>query len=163
MKEAEYYEPVKQRMEELFKNRGKDVHLSITATGNFSPTLKAKIPQNREIIFSFLKGKGQCPDITGFVQEQHTSDFIVVEIKKKIKLDDVYQAMKYKDLLNAKYAFLVSIAPIPEEIKRLCKLSLVLHHPSIYRFFVLAQFDENTKDFLEWFEENPFEKDFYWR
>ena len=163
MKEEDYYRPIKEKMEELFKSKVSNFYFEITANGSFSQKIKQKIPQNREIIFSFLKGRGQSPDITGFVQGQYSSDFMIIEIKKEIKLDDIYQTMKYRDLFDSKFTFLVSIKPIPEEIRRLCKIAFILLNRSIYQFFALAQFDVENNKFVEWFEENPFEKDIYWR
>jgi len=164
--EKKYYKIIKKKFEDLFKEKFEDIYFEITASGNFSPKLKSKIPQNRDIIFSFLKGKGKSsPDITGYVQKQYSSDFVIIEIKKEeIKLDDIYQTKKYKDLFDSRFTFLVSLKPIPEEIKRLCKIACnILHTLSIYQSFVLIQFDEKSNKFVEWFEENIFEKDYIWK
>jgi hypothetical protein len=92
---------------------------------------------------------------------------IVVEVKKdKIELDDVYQLKKYSDLFDARFSFLVSLKPIPAEIKQLCQVTFLLAKlkgGSIYRAFALAQFDANSKEFVEWFEENPFAEPTYWK
>jgi len=161
--EREYYNPVKGKLEDLFRTRCDDFYLEITADKKFSNKIKAEVRQGREIIFLFLKEAS--PDITGFVKGKYSSDFIVAEVKKeKIILDDVYQATKYRDLFDSKYTFLVSLEPIPEEIKRLHKaVSTLLHHPSIYHTFTLVHFDEKTNEFVEWYPENPFDKDLYWR
>lgn len=55
MAEADFYQPIKERLEELFRNRGRQPYLEITATKGLSEKLKQKIPQNREIVFVFLK------------------------------------------------------------------------------------------------------------
>ena len=163
-KEREYYERIKTELEELLKKRvGDKVYLEITASKVFSNRLKAAIPDHRDIIYLFLKEAS--PDLTGFIEQQYSRDFIVVEIKRdKIKLDYVYQTRKYQDLFDSKFAFLISLQPIPEEIKRLHKTAYrLLQSPSIYHTFVLAHFDEKTGSFAEWYPENPFDEDLYWR
>lgn len=154
--EEQYYEIIKEKLGELFKERGVSVYLEITSRGVFSDRLKSRIPSGRDIIFLFLKKA--APDITGFIEGSSLSRFIVVEVKKeKIELDDIYQLRKYADLFDARFAFLVSLKPIPEEIKRLSKtVYTLLAGSSIYDAFVLAQFDEHNKQFVEWFKENPF-------
>lgn len=163
-KEREYYEAIKAKLEELFQKRAGDkVYLEITASKIFSDKLKAAIPDHRNIIYVFLKEAS--PDLTGFVEQQYSRDFIVAEIKRdKIKLDYVYQTRKYHDLFDSKFTFLISLQPIPEEIKRLHKTAYgLLQRPSIYHAFVLAYFDEKTGSFVEWYPENPFDEDLLWR
>lgn len=163
--EEKYYEIIKSRMEEILKSMlpDKSIHLEVTATGGFSEELKQILPNHREIIFSFLTKR---PDITGFVKENFSRDFLIVEIKQKITIDNIYQTKMYKELFDARYTFLISLQPIPEEIKRLCKnIYNILHsaQDSIYVFFVLGHFDSEKKNFVDWYEENPFEKETYWK
>lgn len=163
-KEESYYGVVKEKLGELFKEKGVRTHLEITANGRFSNKLKSKIPSGREIIFSFLKKK-LAPDVTGFIEAGILPGFVVVEVKSnKIGLDDLYQVKKYADLFDAKFAFLVSLKPIPEEIRRLSKVVYtLLTRPSIYQSFTIAQFDEYSGKFVEWFEKNPFSESIYWK
>jgi len=164
MEEKHYYSIIMQRFEELFESKGCKVYLEVTAEG-FSNKLKEQIPDHKHIIFSFLGTKGARPDITGFIEDKYLKDFIVVEVKdEKIKLDHIYQLRKYTDLFNAKFAFLVSTEEIPAEIKALTKVIL----PLLWRDYplpklTLVHFDKNTNEFVQWFEENPFEKETYWR
>ena len=164
-KEEEYYGPVKEKLSELFKEKGVSIHLEITSKGTFSNKLKSKIPSGREIIFSFLKKA--APDITGFVEgiSAYLPSFVVVEVKKnKIKLDDIYQLKKYAELFDARFAFLVSLKPIPEEIKRLSRtIYTLLASQSIYHAFTLTQFNKESREFVEWFEKNPFSESIYWK
>jgi len=163
-KEEIYYPLIKDKLSELFNKKGAIINLEITANGIFSNNLKSKIPSNHEIIFLFLKKA--APDITGYVEKVALPGFIVVEIKKdKIELDDIYQLAKYADLFDAKFAFLISLKIIPEEIKRLLKsLSLLSKlKGSIYKAFTLAQFDTHSNEFTDWFEENPFLESIYWK
>jgi len=161
--EKEYYGVIKEKLTELFRGKGVDVYLEITANGVFSNRIKSKIPHGREIIFSFLRKL--APDITGFVERGVLPEFVVVEVKRnEIALEDIYQLRKYADLFDAKFSFLVSLKPIPEEIKRLSKaIYAILARPSIYHVFVLTYFDGKSGEFVEWFEENPFTKSIYWR
>ncbi len=165
MSESEYYVLIKQKIKELLSKKidDKDIYLEITSTKGLSEKLKKAIPSEKNIIFTFLTKK---PDITGIIKKPHFLDFIVVEIKEKIKLEDIYQTKMYKELLGAKYTFLVTLNPFPEEINRLCNnLHDILKSSgdSIYRFFVLTYFDKETKSFIEWVKENPFEKSAYWK
>lgn len=164
MAESDFYQSIKERLEELFRDRGKQPYLEITATKGLSEKLKQKIPQNREIVFVFLKKK---PDLFGFVEGQYSSDLITVEVKEKIeKLDDIYQAKLYKEVFDAKYGFLITTKPIPEEIKRLCKNTFNILRSSgddIYRFLAIGQYDKESGRFVDWFEKNPFEEEYYWK
>lgn len=160
--EKEYYEAIKTNLEQLLAVKSSRFHLEITADKKFSNELKAHIGQNRDIIFHFLKEA--APDITGFIEKSYSSDFIVVEIKREtVKLDDIYQTKKYQELFNAKFTFLVSVQPIPEEIKRLHKVAFsLLSGPSYHHMFALAHFNERTNEIVGWYPENPFEKDWRW-
>jgi transcriptional regulator len=165
MKEAKYYQIIKKKIEELFREKGINILLEITAEKGFTSELKRAIPETREIIFPFL---GKKPDISGFVEKEYSKDFVIIEVKEEIKLDGIYQAKLYKEVFDARYTFLVSLMPIPEEIRRLCKSTYNILHSaqdSIYSFFVLTYFNKEINDFVDWFEENPFEKgtDSYWK
>lgn len=161
--EKEYYPLIKTKLEDLLETRTANFYLEITANKKFSNKLKAEIREGRDIIFNFLKEAS--PDITGFIKNKYSSDFIVVEFKRKrIKLDDIYQARKYRDLFGAKFTFLVSLESIPEEIKRLHKVIYpLLSSTGTYEAFVLVHFNEENVEFEEWYPDNPFEKDLYWK
>lgn len=161
-KEQEYYTPVMVKLRQLFESRGAKVYLEVTAR-RFSNHLKGQVPQHRNIIFSFL-GSAR-PDITGFVERQYSKDFIVVEVKDQaIKLPDIYQLRRYTDLFDARFAFAVSTVEIPAEIKALAKvvMPLLLRNYPLPNL-ALTHFDPDRGDFSEWFDENPFDKDYYWR
>jgi hypothetical protein len=160
MRERDYYELIKRKLDEIIRTEFNNFHLEITADKKFSNKLKAEISPHghRDIIFHFLKEA--APDITGFVKGEYSSDFIVIEIKnEEIKIDDIYQTRKYTGLFNAKYALLISTKEISEEIKRLSKVvySLLSSGYSSERI-TLVQFDAEKGNFIEWFEKNPFEK-----
>lgn len=159
--EAKTYEPIKATLEKLLTQKFGGCHLEITARGNFSNKLKEKVPQGRDLIFSFLdKDK---PDLTGFIEEGTTyksTEFVVAEIKdEKIHLADVYQIRRYADLFHAKYAFLISTKPLPHEIIRLQRIISTLFNCGWgYEKIILAQFDAKQNVFVEWHEKNPFEE-----
>jgi len=158
-KEREYYETIKVKIEEILKMKFNEFYLEITADKKFSNKLKAKISDNRHIIFYFLRDV--APDITGFIKINSFWDFIVIEIKKEvIKLDHIYQTRKYAELFDAKYGLLVSTKEIPEEIKRLSKVvSPYLLSLPAYKTLTLVHFNGKDKQFVDWFPENPFEND----
>lgn len=162
-KEKDYYTIIQWTFVELFESKGFKAYFEITANKKPSNELKSKLSDYRHIIFYFLKDV--APDITGYIEKDGFTDFVIIEIKnEKIKLDHIYQARKYADLFEAKFAFLVSTKEIPEEIKRLSKVVYpLLSAPSIYQSRTLAHFDEGAKFFKDWYPENPFEKELYWR
>lgn len=160
--EQSYYPVIKQKLFELFQSKGREVYLEITANKTFSNRMKSKIPENRQIIFSFLGNVR--PDITGFIEKDKLTDFVIIEIKKEqLKLGHIYQARKYAELFEAKFAFLVSTKEIPVEIMRLAKVThTLLYAPTIHKNYALVHFNDETESFEEWYPENPFEKDYYW-
>jgi hypothetical protein len=166
MKESDYYSSIKEEIERLFKMKGIEPYLEITATSGLSPYLKRALPEETRLLsFPFLKKK---PDIVGFVKKDFWNDIIVIEVKEKVSIESIYQTKLYKELLKARYTFLISLAPISVEIEDLCKKNYnILHSPqdSIYSFFVIAEYNIQTKRFENWVEENPFERasDSYWR
>ena len=158
-KEKDYYQSLKSRLEELLKSIFGEFHLEITAKKTFSNKLKAEIPEHRNLIFHFLKEAP--PDIAGFITNQYTTDFFVAEFKKEIlRLEDIYQARKYSELFDAKYALLITTEEIPEELKRLSKIIHSLLSLPGYNKLTLVRFDEQQEQFVDWFKENPFLKGF---
>ena len=154
-KEKDYYPGLKALLEGILNPTFSEFHVEITATKTFGNKLKAEIPEHRNLIFHFLKEAP--PDITGFIKQQYTTDFLVAEFKKEtLRLDDIYQARKYAELFDAKYALLITTEEIPEELKRLCKIVYSLLSLPAYRKLTLVQFDEHREQFVDWFEENPF-------
>ncbi|MBA7697299.1 hypothetical protein ES703_105962 [subsurface metagenome] len=157
-KEKDYYPIIKRAFVELFESKGLRAYFEITANKKPSNELKSKIPDRRQIIFNFLKDV--TPDITGYIEKDGRTDFVIIEIKNgQIKLDHIYQARKYADLFEAKFEFLVSTEEIPEEIKRLSKVvDPLVSAPNSYQSRTLVYFDEETQSFKDWYPKNPFEQ-----
>lgn len=164
MAEKDLYQPVKEQLEKLLATKGRGFHLEITAAKGLSEKLKAIIPDGREIVFAFLKKR---PDLFGYVDGKLSKDLVTVEVKEgAAKLEDIYQAKLYKEVLGAKYGFLITTQPVPEEVKRLCKSTPDILRSvcdDIYRFLAVAQLDKDKNEFVDWFEENPFTQDRYWK
>ena len=84
-------------------------------------------------------------------------DLITVEVKRnKVELDDIYQAKKYADFFQARYGLLVSIDPVPEEIKPLHQACFVLYRFTGSRIYI-GQLDVASGKIAKesWFPESP--------
>lgn len=140
-----------------------EFYLETGATKGFSETVKAAIPEGREIVFSFLSRR---PDLIGYVTREHAKDLLTVEVKEKaLTIEDLYQAKMYKEVFAARYGFLITAAPIPEALRRLCKQTWPILHSAAdgaYSFLVIAQFHP-AGGFIDWFEDDPFLKEFFWK
>ena len=148
-KEEQLYEPVKnalQREFEKYVGYGGKVYLEITAKGRFSEELKEALDDRA---LAILRVERFSPDITGFLQKKDSTsrELVTVEIKPdKIKINHVYRAKLYADVLNARYGILISPKRIPEEIRRFIKE----RYSIIYRGYgslIIAQFDKATDEF----------------
>ncbi len=163
MAEADWYDPVQAKLGEQLSGVAGDFYLETGATKGFSEVVKAAIPAGREIVFSFLHRR---PDIIGYVNREYSKDLITVEVKEKsLTIEDIYQAKMYKEIFGARYGFLITATPIPEALKRLCKQTYSIQHSandSTYSFLAIAQF-HRAGGFIEWFEDDPFVKQFYWK
>lgn len=162
MAEADLYFPVQTKLAEQLSGVTENAYLETCATKGFSETIKAAIPENREILFAFTTKR---PDIVGYVDRAFTKDLITVEVKESLIIDDIYQAKMYKEVFAARYNFLVTAAPIPEAIKRLCRQAPAILHSlgdDGHSFLVIARFHP-AGGFIEWFKDNPFSNTFYWQ
>jgi hypothetical protein len=150
------YDLVKESLEGILKSKFNSYHLEVTAHKQFSNVLQSQIDPNRDLIFAFLNDA--APDITGFVKKVSSSlrEFIVVEVKvTPLKLDDIYQARKYAELFEARYAILASSSEIPAKIVRLSKVIPHLLALPAYQQLTLARFEESGR-LTDWFPTNPF-------
>jgi hypothetical protein len=166
MTEADLYEPVMSCLRDAFAAVGKSVHLEVGATTGLSEQIKGAIPEDKNIIFSFLRQ--HRPDIIGVIEgEPFLSRFVIAEVKaKSLTLENIYQAKRYKGLLEARAGFLVTVHPIPEDLRRLCAQNWdILSSASDggYKFLAICRFDIETGKFIDWFRENPFQKEHFWK
>lgn len=148
-KEEPFYEPIKnllQKQLEKYVGFGGEVYLEITANGRFSEQLKEALDDRA---LSILRVEKFSPDITGFLQKKDSSsrDLITVEIKPdKIKINHIYRAKLYADVLNAKYGLIISPKRLPEEIRRFIKDRYNITYRN-FGSFIIAQFDKLTNEF----------------
>lgn len=167
--EKELYEPIRRYLIRELRRGFSNYHLEVTARGAYTETLKHLV--RHDIVFSFLR-KAR-PDLTGFVLKENAdvnvasfSDvrfFITVEVKlDKIQLKDIFQAKMQGDLFYAKYALLISLDTIGEEIGRLQDKLCILNRFRDWKVYVgqviIQQLDKRTitvKDII-WRTGNPF-------
>ena len=75
-----------------------------------------------------------------------SSDIVIIEVKKDFKLKDVYQTKLYAEALGAKYAFLVFIEKMKEELRRfLFQKPEILAFASGYKSIILLRYLETEK------------------
>jgi hypothetical protein len=164
MVEAELYEPVMSCLKGAFQAVGKNVRLEISATLGLSEQVKRAIPAGREIVFSFLRQNR--PDIVGVI-EGGGLNLVVAEVKaKSLTLDDIFQTKRYKDLLRTRCAFLVTVKPIPEDLRRLCDQNWDIWYSASdesFKFLAICQFDIATGKFVDWFRDDPFQQAHFWK
>jgi hypothetical protein len=165
MAETEYYKPILFALTERLNSVASgNFYLEVTATEGITQEIKKAIPAGREIAFSFMNDR---PDIAGWIGHQFAKHLLVAEVKETSPtLRDIYQVKRYKEVLDARYAFLFAVGPIEEELKRLCAQTpniLMSAGDAAYSFLAIAQFWPGTREFIDWFPANPFEKEFYWK
>lgn len=138
-KEEELYNPVCKYLKNTFIKHFKNCHLEVTSRGVFSEKLKEEVSGHNQLLFYFIN-KRNSPDLTGYLTIFNPvkkyvditlgathNEFITTEIKtNKLKLKDVCQARRYGLLFRAKYTFLLSLKPVPTEIKRLANTTNLL-------------------------------------
>jgi len=121
MSEESLYNSVLDALKKRFMTLG-DVHLEITAK-KFSYEMKQELDDYSLFILNIEK---MSPDLTGFIRNKakfgKSKPIIVVEIKKRPTLKDIYQTKRYAEILNATYALLISPKKFsPERRKFLMK------------------------------------------
>jgi len=161
--ERALYPLISQALMECFRAVGKHNILVESTDRGFSEPIKAAFRRDRDIAFSFFDGAK--PDLTGYVDHGTQKEIFVVEVKDApLELKDIYQAKRYKELLGARYGFIISSQRIPEKLKRLCSITpAILNSFGDYEaFLVLAHFADGK--LFDWFPENFFEtRPDYWR
>jgi len=142
-KEEALYEPIKNALWEAFIHLG-DCHLEVTYRG-LSNQLQRCLD---DFALFYIKIDKQIPDITGFVKTTYGKEIVTVEVKSRIrKINDFFQAKRYAEVFDAKYAFLVSSETIPEQIRRFIKKRSTIYSFSYNKRVIIAQFDETIQEF----------------
>jgi len=123
-----YYEDICDTIESIFRHSAKkhgyeeeiDVHLEVTAEGS----IFLKELNTIEIQESFSR---QRPDVTGYESYRRGAiNIIIAEIKaQKLRLQDLYQMLRYADLFDANYSFLVTTDTIPTSIENFFEQRIV--------------------------------------
>jgi len=128
--EEELYDLVSEVLELKFRALG-DVHLEITATGRFSEKMKDELEDYSLFILNIER---MSPDLTGFISDEEkfgkSKPIIVVEVKKRSTLKDIYQTKRYAEILKATYALLIS----PEKLSPERRKFLIKRREEITRF-----------------------------
>ncbi|MDH5595653.1 MAG: hypothetical protein OEY40_02930 [Candidatus Bathyarchaeota archaeon] len=116
--EGELYNLVLETVKSKFMTLG-DVHLEITAKGKFSEKMKEELEDYSLFILNIER---MSPDLTGFLsnKEKFGKDKpkIVVEVKKRLALKDIYQTKRYAEILKANYALLISPKKLSSERRK---------------------------------------------
>ena len=136
-RESDLYPHVKKALEKVIQ--GKDSYLEITASAARLPSEIERVIDDEA--FFYLKTERNSPDLMGYVTEsesplafdilpEDTVSRIVVEVKDEpVTVENFYQAKRYAEVFDAKYAFLISNAPFTEGLRRLLrKRGSVVHY-----------------------------------
>lgn len=143
-KEEHLYEPIKNTLWDIFLSAALDCYLEVTDKG-----LSNKLQRSLDdFALFYIKIDKQYPDITGFVKTSYGKEIITVEVKRRIrKINDFFQAKRYGEVFNAKYSFLISSDPMPEQIRRFIKKRSAIYYYSYQKQLLIAQFDETIQEF----------------
>lgn len=151
------YSPIKDAFYSKFRRIGyKKVHIEITSGGRFSSKLKGALGMS----LNFM-GKRFAPDLTGFLVESNGVKPITIEVKRKsVGFKELFQAKGYGELLDAKYAFLVSNEPLSVDMKEALrqKLNLIYFGYPNVRLMYVGRFNIKNKQIIneDWFPSSPF-------
>jgi len=130
MSEKSLYESVLDALKKNFMTLG-DVHLEITEK-KFSYEMKQELDDYSLFILNIER---MSPDLTGFIRNEEkfgkSKPIIVVEVKKRLTLKDIYQTKRYAEILNATYALLIS----PERLSPERRRFLIKRREDITRFY----------------------------
>jgi hypothetical protein len=125
LREKALYESIQALFEKKFRRFSPTI--VITALGGEMSSTMAEVldPRARD----FIRKERQTPDLMGFVVQSESQfglgvlsekvrNRIVIEVKRTSpRVPDLYQAKRYGEVFNAKYAYLVSPEPLSPEIR----------------------------------------------
>lgn len=142
-KEEFLYEPIKNALKEVFTHLG-DCYLEVTCKGLSNQLLRSL----DDFALFYVKIDKQYPDIAGFVKTTYGKEIVTVEVKSHIrKINDFFQAKRYAEVFDAKYAFLISSETIPEQIRRFINKRSTIYSFSYNKSVIIAQFDATAQEF----------------
>jgi len=146
-REKELYEPIRQCLEDIFREKFGNCHLETTSTG-FSEEIKGILETD---VLLYLSKEGLHPDLMGYVTKDRSKRIIVVEIKKgHPRIKDIYQTKMYAELFGAYYVLLISSEPIPEETRRLlARKPHLCSHSAGFKAITIGQFSVDEGEILE--------------
>ena len=151
--EEQYYEPIKScltivmskylnaepyqlQSSLISEDTPKRVYFEIIGGRNvFSENLKKVFDDDT---LNTIRLEGIYPDLVGYVQKcsQGSKEIVIAEIKDEpITLKMIGKTKFYKDVFNAKFAFLISTHVLSEE-----KVRILLKKPSIGQGVIIAKF-----------------------
>jgi hypothetical protein len=150
-KEKELYAPIMKALEDKFSLLG-ECHFEDTSD-RFSEELKDELDPNSVFI---LKVEGMRPDLTGYVIESEKNEFniVVVEIKNRPTLEDIYQTKRYAEVLGASYGLLISPKRLSVERRNFLKIrkgKITSFFPNkqvgsgLNKHILIGLYDETTK------------------
>lgn len=155
--EEDLYEPIESCFLQKFKSAGyRNVHLEITSNGKFSEKMREVLGTK----VGFLKSHF-APDLCGFIQENNKILPITVEVKsKRLGFQEIFQAKGYAELIDAKFAFLVSshaiVVPVRDFLKS--RESILYFGFPDPRILHICRFNIGMKNIIQesWFPKSPF-------
>ena len=147
--EHDLYEPVKNAIEtELFELGFDSTYIEITANGQFSDAFKNfHIIEQVKMMLNNL-----MPDISGYID----NELLVIEIKDEaLTFETIYQAKCYAELVNAKYAFLISNEDFSAKNKAIISRRNDLLRFNHDREILVGIFDIMTNTIKDWYPRRP--------
>ncbi len=154
--EEDLYEPIKTYFLNKFKSAGyHKIHLEITCNGKFSEGMR-KLLGTR---VGFFKGHF-APDLCGYIEENGKNLPVTIEIKnKRLGFQEIFQARGYGELIEARFAFLVSsqsiVVPVKDFLKN--RESILYYSYPEPKILHISRFSIKTENMVEesWFPKSP--------
>jgi hypothetical protein len=142
--ESQYYEPIKNALWDAFSHMPATCYLEITNKG-LSDKLERSLD---DFALFYIKIDRQYPDITGFIETSYGKERITVEVKERIrKIESFFQAKRYGEVFDARYAFLISLEPFPEQVRRFIQKRPAIYNYSYGKQLIIARFDASSEQF----------------
>jgi hypothetical protein len=157
LREEDMYDPILTCFLKKFRSAGySEVHLEITSNGRFSERLRKALGTR----VGFLK-RHFAPDICGFTEVRNRLQPISIEVKsKRLGFQEIFQAKGYGELIEARFAFLISNQSIISTVRDFLrnKESILIFGYPDPRIMHIGRFDHTLEQLVEedWFPKSPF-------